>query len=166
MAQVETSGWNENDEGIQSSPLEELLSKFNVSDAIYEMVKKENLTIDELVTFTSDELKDLCNENKIKTSDKRRFINAIKSIPNSESSKPKPKEIIKKIYLSNEEKEEINNFDIMKNNINNLSKLFKTNINESDLNNKNIKNEINAIYDQIISYIDGLRDKLIKQVKS
>ena len=71
------------------------LSKYNVSDTVYKLLCDESITFDELITFTTNDLKDWCNEHSLGTIERRRFVNAVKSLPNAQSNIPdKPKIIM------------------------------------------------------------------------
>ena len=144
--------------------LKEHLSKHNVSDAVYALLQQENITIDELITFTVEDLKDWCNEHKLKIIERRRFLNAIKSLPNAQSniqvSEPKIVEV--PIFLGNEEKEQLNQFDDMKNNVENMIKCV-TEI-KTKMNVDNVIEEINKVCDKIESFVETLRKNLLKQV--
>ena len=98
--------------------LKQHLSEFNVPDAVYKLLVQESITFGELVTYTSDDLKDWCNEHNIKTSERRRFINAVKSLPNAEASKPSAIQKEKMVFVGKEEKEQMNEFDEMETSVN------------------------------------------------
>ena len=44
---------------------------YNVPNTVYKLLCDESITVDELITFTQEELKDWCNEHSLKTIEKR-----------------------------------------------------------------------------------------------
>ena len=97
------------------------LSRYNVPNGVYKLLCDESITIDELVTFTNEDLKDWCNEHSLKTIERRRFLNAVKSLPNATANKKldnEPKII--PVLIGNEEKEQLSQFDEMKKNVENM----------------------------------------------
>ena len=161
------------DEGVEGQEtqcefnLKAHLSKYNVPDRVYGLLNDESITIDELITFTILDLKDWCNEHSLKTIEKKRFINSIKSLPNSQSSKPDAEEKTKivqvPVFLGNEEKEQLAQFGDMKNNVKNMIR----NVNETTTKLKNVDaviNEINHVCDKIESFVETLRRNFLQQV--
>ena len=146
------------------SGLNEILKKHKVSESIYSMIKNEELTMKELETFTIDELRSLCRENGIKTADSRRFINAIKSIPGSEASR-RPEQIIKKIYLTDKEKQQMSNFDQMAKNITDLIDKLEITKSDSVSNFNNTVDTVNSFCDELASHVNTLRRRLIDNVR-
>ena len=101
----------------------------------------------------------------MKTIERRRFINAVKSIPNCQAVKnTKPQQPIVKIYLGNEEKEQMKQFNSMKTNVNKKIKIIETAINQSKIHVKKVNVDINAVCNQLIQLVDQLRSNLLKQV--
>ena len=95
--------------------IQEYLSKYNVAEKVFTLLQQESITVNELLTFTNQDLERWCDEHKLKTIERRRFINAIKALPNAETAN-KPE--IVKMFLGDEEKEQLKQFDEMKSNIN------------------------------------------------
>ena len=164
MAQFLDEGVEGQDTQFNNFNLKAHLSKYNVPDTVYELLCKESITIDELITFTISDLQDWCNEHSLKTIEKRRFINLIKSLPNSQSNKPEnEKTKIVPVFLGNEEKEQLLQFDDMKNNVENMIK----NVNEIKTKIKNVDGviqEINDVCDKIESFVEILRRNLLQTV--
>ena len=144
--------------------LKKHLSKYNVPDTVYKLLYNESITCDELITFTIKDLEDWCNEHSLKTIERRRFLNAVKSLPNAQSNQP---EIQSKIatmpmFLGNEEKEQLSQFDDMKNNVEEMIR----DINEikTKTNTDGVMKEINRVCDKIESFVKTLRRNLLQQV--
>ena len=162
MAQLEAEY---GDEGVTDTqtPLQKHLKKHNVSDGVYKLLEEESINQAELSTFTNDELKDWCNEHNLKTIERKRFITAVKALPNAQINKSQKKQVIK-IYLSQEEKEQMTQFNKMKQEINEMT----NDINEIKCQNKSkvdkIMKEINQTCDQIQEFVEQLRNKSIQIV--
>ena len=144
------------------------LSKYNVSKTVYKLLCDESIVCDELITCTIDDLEDWCNEHSLKTIDRKRFVNAIKSLPNAQSNIESTRTKIVEvpvhvpIFLGNEEKEQFSQFAEMKNNVENMI---------HDINEIKTKSAANGIIlginnccDQIQSFVEALRGDLLKQV--
>ena len=164
MAQLANEFAGRNDEGAEGQvqdtqfDLKTHLSKYKVSDTVYKLLCDESITVDELITLTNEELKDWCNENSLKTMDKKRFINAVKSLPNAQANRPDNEPV----SIGNEEKEQISQFDEMKNNVKNVMNYISQVQNKSDVD--KIIQEINDVCDKIQSFVESLRKNLLKQV--
>ena len=159
MAQAASSGTNEG-EAQNDIDLQSHLSKFNVPDRVFTLLKQESITVDELLTFTNKDLEEWSGEHSLKTIERRRFINSIKSLPNCHANKPQ----FVKIFLGNEEKEQLKKFDDMEKNVkkmienvNNIDKHKQTNAG-------NIIKEINNVCNQIQTFVENLRTKLLQKV--
>ena len=145
--------------------LKHYLSQYSVPDSVYSLLNDESITISELFTFTNDDLKDWCVEHKLKTIERRRFINAVQNLPNSQLSENGRKQEIVKVYLVNEEKEQMNELNVMKRNINNVIKHIN-NMSKSSTNNINdIKNEITNVFYQIETLVEQSKQTQLKEVK-
>ena len=126
------------------------LSKYNVPVTVYGLLCGESITVDELVTFTIKDLEDWCIEHSLKTIERRRFVNAIKSLPNAQSNNlqaSKEKIIEVPIFLGNEEKEQLSQFDDMRNNVNKMIKHINEIETKSNVN--GVILEINKVCDSI-----------------
>ena len=143
------------------------LSKYNVPGGVYELLYDESITVDELITFTIKDLEDWCNEHSLKTIERRRFVNAIKSLPNAQSNKPdnKPKivevPVPMPIFLGNEEKEQLSQFDEMKNNVQQMIKEIKEIQTKSSTD--GVVKQINSVCNEIESFVETLRRNLLQQ---
>ena len=146
--------------------LKQHLSEFNVSDAVYKLLVQESITFGELVTYTSDDLKDWCNEHNIKTSERRRFINAVKSLPNAEASKPSAIQKEKMVFVGKEEKEQMNEFDEMETSVNKTIADIRDTDKKSKMNVDQVIKDINDVCDQIQTFVENLRKKLIEKVSA
>ena len=159
MAQYDGEG-DVQDEGQTPSTQFDLLAHLSK----YNVLSNESITYDELITFTIEDLKDWCDEHNLKTIERRRFLNAVKSLPNAQASKTndKPQIVEVAIFLGNEEKEQLNTFDEMEKNI----KQFLNAVN--DIKNKanvtNVIKEINTVCDQIHILVESLRTSLKHEV--
>ena len=142
------------------------MSKYSVPDTVYKLLCKDSITVDELITCTTKDLEDWCNENELRMIERRRFLNAVKSLPNAQSNKPdnintnKPQ--IVTVFLGNEEKEQLNKFDEMKNNVEKVIDCIKQ-IKDSTKVDKVIE-EINNVCDKIEMWVAALRKKLLQHV--
>ena len=148
------------------------LSKYNVPDRVYELLEEESITVDELITFRANDLDDWCNEHSLKTIERRRFLNAVNSLKNenngnkhtNNSNSNTKVEPARLVFVGNEEKEQINQFNQMSQNVETMIK-FVNNINENSVKNVNVAiNEINGVCDKIESFVKQLREKLLAKV--
>ena len=133
-------------------------SNYNVSVNVLAMLYDESITIHELVTFTTKDLEDWCNEHSLKTIERRRFVNAVKSLPNAQANKPK----FTPVFLGNEEKEQLNEFDEMTSNVKNMIDKIKE-IKDSTCV-ENVVQKINDVCDEIEAFVAAWRKQLLKQV--
>ena len=142
------------------------LSKYNVHDTVYALLRDESITVDELITFTTKDLEDWCNEHSLKTIERRRFLNAVKSLPNIQSpniDSNKQVQIVRvPVFLGNEEKEQLNAFDEMEGNITKIMNHVKEMKNSTAID--KVIEEINNVCDEIETHVASLRKKLLKQV--
>ena len=82
--------------------LQRHLKRYNVPDRVFNLLKQDSITCDELTTFTNNDLERWCDENQLRTIERRRFINAVKSLPNAQASKPDAPKIVQvPIFLGN-----------------------------------------------------------------
>ena len=142
------------------------LTKYNVPARVYKLLCDESITIDELTTFRTNDLDDWCNEHSLKTIERRRFLNAVKSLPNAQANKPvnKPRvvEVPVPIFLGNEEKEQLSQFDKMEENVTNMMNHINKIKNKSNAD--KLVEEINSVCNEIQSYVEKLRKDLTRQV--
>ena len=168
MAQYDSDG-NEGQQASTKFDLKGHLHKYKVPNTGYQYLLVESITFEELVTFTIDELTGWCNEHSLKIVEKKRFINAVKSLPNSQANKKEETKIkVQKekefIFLGNEEKEQINTFGQMQNNIKKMINVINDINNKKNANVENVIEEINGICKQVKSLVEILRNNLTKQV--
>ena len=176
MAQLSTeSSTQRTNEGEEEQSndninLQTHLTKHGVVSKIYNLLQEESITLPDLLTFTIEDLKDWCNEHSLKTIERRRFINAIKALPNAEEAKSiaKPqiqiqKEIVK-VYIDKEEKEQMKQFDEMKTNINTIMNNIESINKQKKENTENIIKEINNVCDKIQTFVESLRKNLLQKV--
>ena len=144
--------------------LREHLLKYNVPDRIFNLLKQDSITIDELSTFRTKDLDIWSDENHLRAIERRRFINAVKSLPNSQAGKPDIQPKIVPVLIGNEEKEQLNQlqFDEMTNSVENMIHHINKLQNKSNVD-KTIE-EINSVCDEIQSFVETLRKNLSKQV--
>ena len=134
------------------------LSKHNVPDHIYTLLQNDSITMSLLLTFTNDDLKDWCNEHNLKIVERRKFMNAIKELPNADANKSQF------VFVGNEEKEQMSQFESMKENINNIIKNINQINTQKNINAATIINEINTVCDQLNTLVDNLRTTLLQTV--
>ena len=142
--------------------LQEHLTKHDVASKVVNLLQEESITVGDLLTFTSEDLKDWCNEHSLKTIERRRFMNAVKALPNAEANKQQMKVV--KVYLGNEEKEQMKQFDEMKTNINKLIDNIQDIIKKKTCDEENVIKDINTVCDQMQVYVENLRKNLLQQV--
>ena len=143
--------------------LQRHLSKYNVCDRVYKLLCHDSITVDELITFTNSELKDWCDENHLRIIEKKRFVNAIKSLPNSQAIAIKHDEPkIVPIFLGNEEQEQLSQFEKMEKSITNIMNCISEIENKSNVD--KVVQEINDVCDEIQSFVETLRKNLLQQV--
>ena len=142
------------------------LSKHNVPDTVYELLCRESITADELTTFTNEDLKDWCNEHSLKTIERRRLLNAVKSLLNAQANiEPEKTKIVQvevPVFLGNEEKEQLNQFDEMKKNV--TSMIHHINEMQIKINVDRVVQKINQVCDEIESFVKTLRRNLLQKV--
>ena len=167
MAQYDDEGAAQDEGQVQETQfnLRAHLSKYNVPHTVYKHLCDESITVDELITFRTSDLDNWCDEHNLKAIERRRFLNAVKALPNAQVNTKEEinKEIIPlPIFLENEEKEHLGSFDAMKNNV---TKMIDTvNDIEKKTNIENVIEEINSVCYQIQTFVENLRKNLIKQV--
>ena len=164
MAQFIDEGLDKTVEGqVQDTQfdLKSHLSKYSVPNTVYRFLCDESITVDELVTFTVEEVREWCNEHSLKLIEKKRFLNAVKSLPNSQANKPDESKIVT-VFLGNEEKEQLSQLDDMKNNVENIIDHINEIENKSKVD--EIIKEINNVCDEIQSYVERLRQTTVSQV--
>ena len=154
MAQSVDEGQDAQFPSIQFD-LKKHLSKFNIAETTYEALSDESTTVDELITFTVDDLTDWCKEHSLTTIERRRFVNAVKALPNCQANVD--------ILLDNKEKDHLSQFDEMKNGVlKTIDMINKFEIEEKN-NMDNISKEIDDAYDEFISFADKLRNHLLQE---
>ena len=166
MTQLIDEGFDKSEEAqVQDSQvdLKTHLSKHNVTDKVFKLLCKDSITIDELTTFTNEELKEWCNENSLKIIEKKRFVKAVKLLANSQANKTDNEAKIVSVFVGNEEKEQLTQFDNMKNNVKNMMNHIHQFGKKSNVD-KIIK-EINSVCDEIQSCVEKLRNNLLNQVR-
>ena len=138
------------------------LAKYNVPDRIYDLLTQDSITVDELSLFRVKDLDNWCDENHLRTIERTRFINAVKSLPNAKANKPENQAKIVPVLIGNEEKDQLSQFDDMKNNVKNM--INHVNKLQNKLNVDKVIEEINNICDDIQSRVETLRKNLLTQV--
>ena len=142
------------------------LAKYNVPERVYNLLVEESVTVSELLTFRTTDLDYWSDEHELKAIERRRFINAVKALPNAEANKPSTaKPNIVKIYLGNEEKEQIKQFGDMKANVNKMKHTIEQMNGKNQTNAENAIKDVNNVCNQIQTFVENLRNKLLKKVK-
>ena len=91
-------------------------------------------------------------------------MDGVKLLPNAEANKEIIQTNVAKVYLGNEEKEQMKQFDDMKTNINKMIDNID-NINKKKKESAtNIIKEINTVCDQMQTFVESLRKNLLQQV--
>ena len=159
MAQYEDEGQVES----TKFDLQQHLSKYNAPTTLYKLLCYESITVDELLTFTTNDLEDWCNEHNLKTIERRRFINAVKKLPNygQRVNNDETQAKTEVVFLGHEEKEKLNQFYEMENNVSKFIDLVHDIQTKSSIEN-GIK-QINCVCDQIQAFVANLRKNLIRQ---
>ena len=151
-------------EGEKDDGLREWLLNQKIPSSVCDALELENVTKREIMTYSEQDLIDLCNHLNLNIVIKKRFINSIKSIPNAVSSISQNKSIIK-VFLGNQEKQQMEQFKIMtetlKKNINTATNELKECDNDID----NMKNEINKVYDDIQTMVEQARTQDLNKVE-
>ena len=145
--------------------LKEHLAKFNVPETVYKALSDESITVDELITFTIEDLTDWCNEHSLKIIERRRFVNAVKALPNSEANKPSKPKIVE-ILLDTEEKEQLSQLDEMKNGVRKTIDMINTFEIEDQNKMDEISKEIRVICDEFSSLAEKVRKHLLQELES
>ena len=156
-------GTGSNEEQVQFD-LRAHLSKYNVPNRVLSLLKQDSITENELSSFRIKDLDNWCDENQLKAIEKMRFLNAVKSLPNSQANTPDNEPKIVPILIGNEEKEQLSQFDDMKNNVKNMMNHINKLQNTSNVD--EVIKGINNVCDEIQSYVETLRKNLLNQVKS
>ena len=148
----------------KSSTLREWLLSQQVPSTVCDALDHGNVSKEELITYTEQDLIDLSNLLNLNVIIRKRLINAIKAIPNAVSSIPQNKSI-EKVFVAKEEKEQIDKFETM---IKNVKKNITTTTNKlKQCNNHfiNVKNEINKLYDDIQVMVEHARKQDLQKVE-
>ena len=140
------------------------LSRYNVPDRVLGLLERDSITASELLTFTSNDLEEWCYENQLKTIERRRFVNAVKALPEAEANKPPPNVV--KVFLGNEEKEQLAQFDDMKTNIKKMINEISDMNKKKQLNVDDIIKDIDNVCHQMQTLVENLRKNLLVQVMS
>ena len=142
------------------------LTKFKVSESVQNLLKTEDIDIDELVTFTVKNVEDWCKEHSLKTIETIRLVNAIKSLPNSAANY---ETLIRTergfIYLNQKEQLQREKFEEM---ITNVQALMENidNINQSrQINEQSLITQVNDTCDKIQTFVENIRADLLSQVR-
>ena len=161
-----------NDNGdVNGTDLKTHLSKFSVSSRVFSLLQKQSISMDELTTFTNQDLVDWSNEQNLKIIERRRFINAVKSLKqhkqsNNNNNNNNTNEVkIVRVFLGNEEKEQLSKFDEMEKNINQMIDVTNDINNKKNNNVNNLIEEVNSVCDEMQSFVDSLRKDLLTQFK-
>ena len=149
-------------EGEKELDLKSHLAKFNVPDRVYGLLAEESITVAELTTFRTRDLDTWADEHELKTIERRRFINAVKALPNADANKPIKPQIVK-VYLGKEEKEQMQKFSEMETNVNKLITNVNEMTNENKSNVENVIKDIDSVCNQMQVFVENLRQKLLKQ---
>ena len=140
------------------------LSKYNVPDKVLSLLVQDSITADELSTFRTKDLDIWCDENGLRAIERRRLINAVKALPNPTASKPQVNVV--KVFLGNEEKEQLAQFDDMEKNIKKMIEEINDINKKKNTNMDSIVKEINNVCDKIQIFVENLRHNSLEQVKS
>ena len=163
MAQFVDGGFDTCNNEVRATQfdLKAHLSNYKVPDTVYKLLCNDSITVDELITCTAKDLEDWCNENQLRMIERRRFLNAAKCLPNVQANKSHVPKIIP-VFLGNEEKEQLNKFDEMENNVETVIDCVKQ---IKDLTKVDkVIHEINNICDEIETFVAVLRENLLQQV--
>ena len=145
----------------ESQRLKSWLAQHNVPDAVFNALQEDEITLSELATFSSQDLTDWSQEHGLKTIVRRRFINAIESLPNARVAENT--EIVQ-IYIDKEEKEQISKFDEMTQNIKSMLDKVKNIKQGLQTDVTKAKEDVNRVCDEMNKFVESLRENLLKNV--
>ena len=134
------------------------LKKFKVPDNVYTLLQQESITVDELLTFRTSDLDGWCDEKQLKMIERRRFLNAVKALPNANANEAQI------VFVGNEEKEQMSRFEEMENNVTNIINSIDEINEKKKLNVNEIIKEINNVCDEIEAVLKQVRKDLLVQV--
>ena len=147
-------------EGEKIDSLREWLLSRKVPSSVCDALDEQDVSKEEIVTYTEQDLIDLSNLLNLNVVIRKRFINAVKAIPNAVSSIDQNQAIV---FLGNEEKQQMGEFKTM---IKNLKQHVTTTTNElkeCDKNCENMKKEVNKVYDDIQTMVEQARKEDLQQ---
>ena len=149
-------------EGEKIDSLREWLLSRKVPSSVCDALDEQDVSKEEIVTYTEQDLIDLSNLLNLNVVIRKRFINAVKAIPNAVSSIDQNQAIV---FLGNEEKQQMGEFKTM---IKNLKQHVTTTTNElkeCDKNCENMKKEVNKVYDDIQTMVEQARKEDLQTVQ-
>eukprot|EP01084_Bolivina_argentea_P269662 458351_1 len=160
---------NQGEKNIVDS-VQQLFRKYKLiehnNSEILSTFKAQNKTIQELSTWSIDELK-LFATNKLKLDllSSKRFIKAIQSI--SSTINKKQKQQIQHVLVSQEEHDAINNLYIQFDQASNLIQSIQKSIQLLDQNEQNTINDINNYFDSnILSKLENRKKQLLTDIEN
>lgn len=139
-----------------------LLSR-KIPSSVCDALDEQNVSKEEILTYTEQDLIDLCNHLNFNIVIKKTLINAIKAIPQALSSMEQNKSIVT-VFLGNEEKQQMDEFSTTTKNLKqNITR--KTNeLKECENHFETAKNEINKAYDNIQTAVEQARKENLRIV--
>ena len=152
MSQVQPEG------DAQSTTIEDDLDKWlqrNKLSKLYSALVDDGIDMVELLTYTEEDVIDWCNEHKISVAIRRRFLNSLKKLPNSSTTKE-----------NSEQRKQIKEFNEM---TNNLRKLIQ-NINQNEeiitTRSQPAVTEVNKLCEQLQRKVESIRVDVTSKIEN
>ena len=123
-------------EGEKNDSLREWLLSRKIPSSVCDALDEQDVSKEEIITYTEQDLIDLCNLLNLNVVIRKRFINAIKAMPQAVASIDQNQGIV---FLGNEEKQQMDEFKTMINNIKQNVTTTTNELKECDNNFENIK---------------------------
>lgn len=145
--------------------LRALLVNHKVPGFVCDTLDELQLTKEEIISYTEQELIDLSNHLNLNIVIRKRFLNAIKSLPNSAASSNLSNKSIVKVFLTNEDKQQMDEFKTMRKNMQGSLSTVSNELKECENYFQDIENQVSDIYDKIKVMIEATMQNDLKKVE-
>lgn len=110
---------------VESLSLRKWLKDHNLPVDVCDALDKEQVTLEEIQTYTESDLLQLCEQLNLKFTLQKRLINAVKKLPNSQAKCQLQYKLIK-IILSDKEYQQMTSLSLMTTALNQLNQIIET----------------------------------------
>ena len=133
-----------------------------IPSSVCDSLDSQDVSKEEIMTYTEQDLVDLSNLLNLNVVVRKRFINAVKAIPNAVSSVIQNQCIV---FLGLEEKQQMDEFATMIKNLKQKTIATTNELKECDNNFENMKQEVNKVYDDIEKMVKQARKEDLQKVE-